>query len=83
MISRLLGHEELDLMGQRIDWNKKERQNGIGPSMEEWDQYMRTCFIESRECFACERWNYFLPAVTCNDIDNHFGGEQTGLCLTP
>lgn len=54
----------------------------------EFEQKRRTldevCWVESQECWCCERWAYLLPVINRNHIDDCFlGEEQEKEKLTP
>ena len=34
------------------------------------------CWVESEECWVCQRWNYILPLVTRNEIEECCAGEE-------
>ena len=51
---------------------------------EDFEKVAQTCWIEARECWHCERWNYLLPVVTKDEMEGCFDGTgtQSELCLT-
>jgi len=76
VLTRLISRNELDLFGTKVYEKPKEIYCNNEP-------IMATTWIESRECWNCERWNYFIPSVTRNEISDAYYGEfQETLCLT-
>jgi hypothetical protein len=36
----------------------------------------KTCWIESHDCWICERWNYFIPTITRDEIEESMPGSS-------
>jgi hypothetical protein len=65
VLTRLISRTELDLFGTGVEEKPKELIVNNEP-------VKKSTWIESRECWNCERWNYFLPSVTRNEISDAY-----------
>ena len=85
MLSRIIGRPDLSNNFKKIIkdpvFNKEiNLENELGEVLKyEYQTKRRSfddlCWVESQECWACERWAYLAPIVSRSYIDDCFLGE--------
>lgn len=45
-------------------------------------RHLDDCWVESEDCWVCQRWNYIMPLVCRSEIDECMSTEVQGLALT-
>jgi hypothetical protein len=86
VLSRIIGRPDLtnnfkQFKRDPVSGKVKDIANDLSEAMRyELREKRRTldevCWVESQECWGCERWSYVLPVICRSHIDDCFLGES-------
>lgn len=88
VLSRIIGRKDLDnvirltTVPQKWEYDFIEESNPQKREQIVRIRHLENCWVESEDCWVCQRWNYILPLVCKSEIEECMSSEIQKFALT-